>query len=85
MAFHLGLALSPKATQTHIFLFGLNTYLIPTTGLCLVSPAHGSPFSWTGVLPSVLFMQSHQEIQLLHFCFGAVPEANPPGNIILGP
>lgn len=47
------------------FCLGWTPTLVPTIELWLVSPTHSSHFSWISVLPSVLLMQSHQEIQLL--------------------
>lgn len=58
--------ISKGSTSTLLhFCLGWTPTLVPAIELWLVSPTHSSHFSWISVLPSVLLMQSHQEIQLL--------------------
>lgn len=58
--------ISKGSTSTLLhFCLGWTPTLVPTIELWLVSPTHSSHFSWISVLPSVLLMQWHQEIQLL--------------------
>ena len=73
---HVG-SISIGSTDTLLH-FCLGWTLATTTGLWLVSPTHSSHFSWISVLPSVLLMQSHQQSQLLQFCFVAWRALNHP-------